>query len=143
MHRMPKKPAPAPKRVLIIEDDEDVAKMLEVLIRGLKASVLLADDGMTGLELARTESPDLVLVDIHLPGMNGLEVIRGIRATPRLAALPIVVITGNSTVEYVRETVLLGANDFLVKANVLAGDGLDRIRRYLTPSRPAGGRKKS
>ena len=140
---MPKKTPPVPKRVLIIEDDEDVAKILEVLVRGFHAEVLLADDGMTGVQMARTQQPDLVLVDIHLPGMNGLEVIRALRDTPRLASLPIIVITGNSTVEYVRETARLGANDFLVKANVLAGDGLDRIEKFLsTPVRSTPKKKK-
>jgi DNA-binding response OmpR family regulator len=139
---MPKK-TPAPrKRVLIIEDDEDVAKILEVLVGGLNADVLVADDGMTGVELARKEKPDLVLVDIHLPGMNGLEVIRTLRAIPALAGLPLIVITGNSTVEYVRETAKLGANDFLVKANVLAGDGLDRIGKFLAPPGPRSAKRK-
>lgn len=127
---MPKKTAPR-KKVLIIEDDEDVAKILGVLVRGLDADVATADDGMTGVDLARSGSPDLVLVDIHLPGMNGLDVIRELRTHPKTAALPIIVITGNSTVEYVRETAKLGADDFLVKANVLAGDGLDRIEHHL------------
>ena len=130
---MPKKAAPARKRVLIIEDDEDVAKILSLLVKSLDADVLVADDGMTGFQMARDEEPDLVLVDIHLPGMNGLEVIRSIRATPKLAGLPLVVITGNSTVEYIKETAKMGADDFLVKANVLAGDGLDRIQKFLHP----------
>ncbi|HLY74444.1 MAG TPA: response regulator [Planctomycetota bacterium] len=139
---MPKKTTAPRKRVLIIEDDEDVAKILEVLVGGLNADVRIADDGMTGVELARAEKPDLVLVDIHLPGMNGLEVIRTLRATPELAGLPLIVITGNSTVEYVRETAKLGANDFLVKANVLAGDGLDRIQKYLAPPGPRSAKRK-
>ncbi len=139
---MPKKTTAPRKRVLIIEDDEDVAKILEVLVGGLNADVRISDDGMTGVELARAEKPDLVLVDIHLPGMNGLEVIRTLRATPELAGLPLIVITGNSTVEYVRETAKLGANDFLVKANVLAGDGLDRIQKYLAPPGPRSAKRK-
>jgi len=140
---MPKKTAAPRKKVLIIEDDEDVAKILELLVQTLGAEVRVADDGMTGVELASSEQPDLVLVDIHLPGMNGLDVIRALRTTPKLEGLPIVVITGNSTVEYVRETARLGANDFLVKANVLAGDGVDRIRKYLAPSAPLRKKRKS
>src|SRR5882724_8858286 len=100
---MPKKAPRTRKRVLIIEDDDDVAQILQVLVRSLKADAMIADDGITGVELARAERPDLVLVDIHLPGMNGLEVIKELRATPKLGGLPVVVITGNSTVEYVRE----------------------------------------
>jgi DNA-binding response OmpR family regulator len=137
---MAKKASPSRKRVLIIEDDEDVSKILSLLLKTLDVDVLIADDGMTGFQMARDEKPDLVLVDIHLPGMNGLEVIRSIRATPKLAGLPLIVITGNSTVEYIRETARMGADDFLVKANVLAGDGLDRIRKFLSPP-PKTGRK--
>ncbi len=137
---MTKKAAPPRKRVLIIEDDEDVSKILSLLLKTLDVDVLVADNGMTGFRMARDEQPDLVLVDIHLPGMNGLEVIRSIRATPKLAGLPLIVITGNSTVEYIKETARMGADDFLVKANVLAGDGLDRIRKFLSPP-PRTGRK--
>ncbi|HZE96743.1 MAG TPA: response regulator [Planctomycetota bacterium] len=135
---MKKKAGPRRKKVLVIEDDADVAKILELLLHSLDADVLIADDGMTGVEMARAERPDLVLVDLHLPGMNGIEVIRSLRATPKLAGLPLIVVTGNSTVETVRETAKLGANDFLVKANVLAGAGLERIQKYLGPpkSRP-------
>ena len=144
---MRKKPAPARKalrkKVLVIEDDEDVSKILVLLLQSMNVDVLVADDGMTGLQMARDGNVDLVLVDIHLPGMNGVEVIRSIRATPKLAALPLIVITGNSTVEYIRETARMGANDVLVKANVLAGDGLDRIRKYLgDPPKPARARRK-
>jgi DNA-binding response OmpR family regulator len=135
---MAKKAAPSRKRVLIIEDDDDVSKILSLLLKTLDVDVLVADDGMTGFRMARDEKPDLVLVDIHLPGMNGLEVIRSIRATPKLAGLPLIVITGNSTVEYIRETARMGADDFLVKANVLAGDGLDRIRKLLSPPTKRG-----
>lgn len=132
---MRKKPAPPRtalrKKVLVIEDDEDVSKILVLLLKSMKVDVLVADDGITGFRMARDAKVDLVLVDIHLPGMNGIEVIRSIRATPKLAGLPLIVITGNSTVEYIKETARMGASDFLVKANVLAGDGLDRIRKYL------------
>jgi len=139
---MSKKTRLPKKTVLIIEDDEDVSGILSLLLQDLGVRVLVADDGITGLRMAREGKPDLVLVDIHLPGMNGIEVIRAVRATPELAELPLIVITGDSKVEYVRETARLGVNDFLVKANVLAGDGLDRIQKFLQPPRSSRPRRK-
>ena len=134
---MAKRPSPEKKKVLIIEDDADVSNILTLLVEGLEAQVITAEDGKSGIAATLREKPDLVLVDLLLPGMDGLEVIRTIRATPGLGSLPIIVITGNSTVEYIRETARLGANDFLVKANVLTGTGLERIQKYLHPTAPA------
>jgi len=130
---MTKRTRPGKKKVLIIEDDLDVSNILTVLLEGLDAQVFTAADGQAGVAATLKEKPDLILVDLHLPGMNGLEVIRTLRATPGLGSLPIIVITGNSTVEYIRETARLGATDFLVKANVLSGAGLQRIQKYLQP----------
>jgi len=130
---MTKRTRPGKKKVLIIEDDLDVSNILTVLLEGLEAQVFTAADGHAGVAATLKEKPDLILVDLHLPGMNGLEVIRTLRATPGLGSLPIIVITGNSTVEYIRETARLGATDFLVKANVLSGAGLQRIQKYLQP----------
>jgi CheY-like chemotaxis protein len=130
---MTKRTRPGKKKVLIIEDDLDVSNILTVLLEGLEAQVFTAADGQAGVAATLKEKPDLILVDLHLPGMNGLEVIRTLRATPGLGSLPIIVITGNSTVEYIRETARLGATDFLVKANVLSGAGLQRIQKYLQP----------
>ena len=134
---MAKRPSPVKKKVLIIEDDADVSNILTLLVEGLEAQVITAEDGKSGIDATLREKPDLVLVDLLLPGMDGLEVIRTIRATPGLGSLPIIVITGNSTVEYIRETARLGANDFLVKANVLTGTGLERIQKYLHPTASA------
>src|SRR5258706_6260989 len=132
---MVRRRVPPPKRVLVIEDDADVSEVLAVLLHDIGVDVLIAADGLSGVDATRKEKPDLVLVDIHLPGMNGLEVIRTIRSIRGCASLPLIVITGNSTVEYIRETARLGADDFLVKANVLSGQGLERIRKWLTPTR--------
>jgi two-component system response regulator MtrA len=128
---MSKRTRPVKKKVLIIEDDLDVSDILTVLLEGLETQVFTAADGQAGVAATLKEKPDLILVDLHLPGMNGLDVIRTLRATPGLGSLPIIVITGNSTVEYIRETARLGATDFLVKANVLAGAGLQRIKKHL------------
>lgn len=137
---MPKREAEKRKKVLIIEDDPDVSSILAVLLEGLKALVITADDGNAGVSAALREKPDLVLVDLNLPGISGLDVIRSLRATETLATTPIVVITGNSTVENIRETARLGANDFLVKANVLAGAGIQRIQKYLEAEKPEPGK---
>jgi CheY-like chemotaxis protein len=130
------------KKVLVIEDDADVALALKTLLQGPGVAVLCAENGPAGIAMATEMKPDLALIDIHLPGMNGLEVIRTLRLTPGLETLPIIVITGDSTIEYIRETARLKVTDFLVKANVLSGAGLDRIEKALQAGTDSPKKKK-
>lgn len=119
------------KRVLVIEDDQDVSKILQALLSSLDVEVITAADGLEAIKAAGRVRPDLCLVDLHLPKLSGLDVIRVIRAMPELGEIPIAIITGNTTADYIKEAVLLGVSDFLVKANFLSGNSLDRIRRLL------------
>ncbi len=119
------------KRVLVIEDDQDVSKILQALLSSLDVEVITAADGLEAIKAAGKVRPALCLVDLHLPKLNGLDVIRIIRAMPELGEIPIAIITGNTTADYIKEAVLLGVSDFLVKANFLSGGSLDRIRRLL------------
>jgi DNA-binding response OmpR family regulator len=139
---MPKNPVPLRKTVLLIEGDEAAARILTPLLESLAVDVLAAADGATGLQMALERRPDLAIVDLPLPGKDGIELIRSLRATPTLAGLPLLVITAESTVENIRETARLGVDDFLVQANVLSGAGLDRIRKLLRLPNPGRGRLK-
>src|ERR1043165_827307 len=125
----------ARSRLLIIEDDQAVSQMLSLLLEDPGVEILHAPDGGSGLTLSRTEMPDVILVDLVLPDIHGLEIVERVRQMPGHESTPIIVITANSTVENVREAALKGATDFLVKANVLCGTGLDRIHRHLATLR--------
>ena len=82
-----------PKTVLIVEDNELNMKLFHDLLEASGYATLQARNGQTALELARVHRPDLVLMDIQLPGMSGLDVTRTLKADPGLAAIPVVAVT--------------------------------------------------
>jgi DNA-binding response OmpR family regulator len=101
------------RRILVVEDDRDIAQLVELHLRDLGAGVTLADDGAAALELAQREPFDLLILDITLPSVDGLEICRRIRASERYT--PILMLTARSS-EVDRIIGLeLGADDYLTK----------------------------
>lgn len=99
--------------VLVIEDDRDIARLLELHLSDLKCEVRVAHDGMAGLEHALSKSYDLIILDLMLPGIDGVEVCRRLRATPNYT--PILMLTARSS-EMDRVVGLeVGADDYLTK----------------------------
>jgi CheY-like chemotaxis protein len=84
-------------RVLVVEDNRDAADSLALLLRLWGYHVLVAHDGATGLELALRERPDLVVLDIALPGMDGWELAGRLRAEPTLQGVVLLAVTGLGT----------------------------------------------
>lgn len=83
----------APPRILLIEDNPDNRELMAYLLRARGHEVLLADGGPIGIELARTSSPDAILLDLHMPGMDGYETAGAIRRDPQLRRIPVVAVT--------------------------------------------------
>ena len=81
------------KKVLIVEDNELNMKLFHDLLEASGYATLQSRTGQTALELARAHRPDLVLMDIQLPGMSGLDVTRELKKDPALAAIPVVAVT--------------------------------------------------
>jgi two-component system, cell cycle response regulator DivK len=81
------------KRILVVEDQEDLRGVLRDLLTGSGYAVAEAADGQAGVEITRSERPDLVLMDIQLPVMNGYEAIRQIKADPSLKATPVIAVS--------------------------------------------------
>ena len=121
------------ERILVIEDEERIAQFLE---RGLTFEgyrVQLADDGQEGLNLARQNPPDLVILDLMLPGMDGLEVCRRLRAA---SDIPIVILTARDTVEDRVIGLDSGADDYLLKPFSL-DELLARLRALFRRAAPS------
>lgn len=122
-----------PARVLIIEDEERIRSFLQ---RGLNYEgyrVDVADDGQKGLDLARENPPDLVLLDIMLPGMDGIEVCKRLRAG---SDVPVLMLTAKETIEDRVAGLDAGADDYLVKP--FAFDELmARVRALLRRAQPS------
>ncbi|HEX7902010.1 MAG TPA: response regulator [Planctomycetota bacterium] len=128
------------RAILLIEDNADVVRFLLRLLEPLGAEVVAVADGEAARRASKKAPPDLMLVDLVLPGMSGLDAVRAIKKDdPRLAATPVVVLTAHPSPDNIREAVDLGVVDYLVKPTFLSEAGLDRIRRALeaAPKAPA------
>ena len=82
------------RSVVLVDDAADVRMLLQLLLELEGFAVTTAGDGPTGLAAVRAERPDVVLLDVQLPGMEGTEVLRQLRADPPTATLPVVLLTG-------------------------------------------------
>ena len=80
-------------RILVVEDQEDNRRILRDLLTSAGYTTLEAEDGEAGVAAAAAERPDLILMDIQLPGLDGYEASRRIKGDPRLAAIPVIVVT--------------------------------------------------
>jgi DNA-binding NtrC family response regulator len=101
------------KTILVIDDEQSIRDSLRMILEYEKYEVHFASDGETGLSLAQKVSPDLVLLDVKMPGIDGLEVLQRIRQ--RSTDLPVVMISGHGTIETAVEATKRGAFDFLPK----------------------------
>lgn len=81
------------RRVLVVEDQEDNRRIIRDLLTSVGYELIEAPDGLAGVRLAKEHRPDLILMDIQLPGIDGYEATRRIKADPELLAIPIVVVT--------------------------------------------------
>ena len=85
------------RRILIVEDQADVAQLIDVVLKGEGYTVAIAKDGAQGLMLARDWKPDLILMDIMLPGVDGGALIARLRQEPETAELPIIAMSASRT----------------------------------------------
>jgi CheY-like chemotaxis protein len=109
-------------KVLLIDDDPHLRKILSRVLSKYNYEVVIAEDGMTGLRAARNERPDLIILDIIMPGMDGFEVAQRLHSDPICARIPIMVLTAYAT-PYGRKTAVeVGVDDFVTKPF-----GLDEI----------------
>lgn len=119
-------------KVLVIDDEPILRESLDVALTGLGHEVFTARTGEEGLDLFEKETPDLILLDHWLPGMNGDEVLRKIRE--RDSEIPVIVMTAQGSIEMAVSSMKMGAFDFLVKPfnldqiEALVQKALDRIR---------------
>jgi PAS domain S-box-containing protein len=108
-------PEPTGFRVLYVEDNLANLRLVEAIVSRRGGEVVSAPDGRTGMALARIERPDLILLDVHLPDLSGLEVLGGLKGDPTTRQIPIVVLTADATDGARRRATRLGADAFLTK----------------------------
>ncbi|MFH1024199.1 MAG: response regulator transcription factor [Planctomycetota bacterium] len=101
--------------ILIVEDEADILELMAYNLKREGYALLTADTGEQGLALARSKTPDLVLLDLMLPGMDGLAVCRELQADPATAAVPVVMVTAKGAESDIVAGLELGAADYITK----------------------------
>ena len=119
------------KRVLLVEDDRFLRRACEASLRQRDFTVIAATDGEEGLRLARAEHPDLILLDLLMPKLSGVEVLRALKADPDTQAIPVLILSNSAREEDVSEVTNLGAVDYWVKANLSLKELGERVARLL------------
>ena len=117
------------KRILLVEDDRFLRRAAEAALRQRGFAVLTAVDGEEALRLARAELPDLILLDLLMPKLPGIDVLRALKADEATRGIPVVVLSNSSREQDVQEVMRLGAVAYLVKADLSLQELGNRVAR--------------
>ena len=114
-------------KVLVIDDEQGIRDLLDTLLRRKGYDVVLAESGRKGLELFRRERPDVIVLDLKMPEMDGLTVLRQIQNLD--PGKPVIILTGAGTTEAERQVRALGVTEYVEKefSLHLLGDSLKRL----------------
>jgi DNA-binding response OmpR family regulator len=119
--------------ILVVEDDRFLRRACEVSLQQRGFVVKTATDGEAGLRLAREATPDLILLDLLMPRVSGIEVLTALRADPATAAIPVVILSNSSREEDKSHATRLGAVGYYVKANLSLRALGDEVCRLVGP----------
>jgi len=133
----PTKPLPAgvttpPKKILIVEDDTYLRDVYSELIKSEGFAVITAENGQLGLQTVVSQKPDLVLLDLMMPVMDGKSMLHQMRSMEEFKKTPVIVLTNAGDADNMRETQFYdNANAFLIKANITPDEIITRIKTFL------------
>jgi len=122
------------KKVLIVEDDMALFNMYSVELKIKGYDVLNVNDGLQALSKAKEFRPDIILLDIMLPGMNGLNILTELKADPQTMDMPIIMLTNYGSEDNVKKALESGATDYIMKYKILPSELADKIEVVLGSS---------
>lgn len=119
------------KKILLIEDDKFLRELMNKKLITLGYEVVSAADGESGLVMIKETKPDVVLLDLILPGINGFEVLERAKQDPEIANIPVVILSNLGQGEDIEKGLALGAKDFLVKAHFTPQEIVNKLKNIL------------
>ena len=119
------------KKILIVEDDKFLRELIAQKVGKEGYQVTEAIDGEDGVKKAKETKPDLVLLDLILPGIDGFEVLANIKEDPTLVQVPVIILSNLGQKDDVEKGLKLGAIDYLIKAHFTPGEIIEKIKKLL------------
>jgi DNA-binding response OmpR family regulator len=120
-----------PKKILIVEDDKFLRDLINQKLTKEGYETSEAIDGEEGVKIVKEVKPDLVLLDLILPGIDGFEVLAKIKGDPGTSSIPVIILSNLGQKEDVEKGLKLGAVDYLIKAHFTPGEIIDKIKGAL------------
>lgn len=120
------------KQILVVEDDQFLRGLMVKKLESEDFDVMQAVDGESGLRLAREKKPDLILLDLVLPGIDGFEVLKQLKADSDTADMQVVVLSNLGQKDDIDRALSLGAKDYLIKAHFTPGDIVEKVKVLLS-----------
>lgn len=117
-------------KILLVEDDEQITRIVQIKLKNKGYAVLSAPDGGAGLDLIRRERPDLVLLDVMMPVMDGYTLLRTLKADPELVAIPVIMLSAKGQERDILQGIEGGAVDYVVKP-FSPSELVARVERHL------------
>lgn len=119
-----------PKKILIVDDETELLKAISIRLKASGYEVLTAQDGQEGLEKARNSNPDLIILDVLMPRLDGYEVCRLLKFDEKHSLIPVIMLTAKTQEVDKAMGKKVGANDYLTKP-FETQDLIDKIKKYL------------
>jgi len=119
------------KKILIVEDDKSLREMYQLRLSINGYDVIEARDGEEGLDMAIKERPDLIMLDIMMPKMSGMDVLDIIKSTPETKDIPVILLTALNEDSVRSKGLVYGAEDYLVKSQTMPGKVVEKIEEVL------------
>lgn len=118
-------------KILLVEDDLFLLGMYATKFEMENFKVITAEDGEKAVRLASKEAPDIILLDIILPKVNGFEVLRQLKASRLTAGIPVILLTNLSQKDEIDQGLKMGAKDYLIKAHFMPSEVVEKIKKVL------------
>lgn len=118
-------------KILLVEDDESISWIYKTKLESAGYGVILAKNGAEGLDLAKTELPNIILLDVIMPQIDGFTALQELKKNESTKNIPVIMLTNLGTDEDKIKGFVLGAIDYIVKANFTPTQIIEKIKQYI------------
>lgn len=121
--------------ILLIEDEVFISDLYKRILLQAGFNVLTALDGVDGVNLANQHKPDLILLDIMMPKMHGIDVLKNLKKSPQTAQIPVVLLTNLGNEHIIKDAFTLGAQGYFLKMKISPYDLIEKAKEYINDPR--------